>query len=94
VLQRGRSDVSDSDIGKSKIGLCDEVRCYDYRSYGIILHREEDFAGVKACEGHSCTLVFADHTRGRARRWCSVAVCGNCAKQAARRERLKQPQTG
>jgi predicted RNA-binding Zn ribbon-like protein len=55
---------------------------------------EEDFAGVKACEGHSCTLVFADHTRGRARRWCSMAVCGNRAKQAAHRERLKQPQTG
>src|SRR5438045_5898276 len=32
---------------------------------------EEDFADVKACEGHSCTLVFADHTRRRARRWCT-----------------------
>src|SRR6201993_1302457 len=50
---------------------------------------EEDFAGVKACEGHSCTLVFADHTRRRARRWCSMAVCGNRAKQAAHRGRLK-----
>jgi predicted RNA-binding Zn ribbon-like protein len=50
---------------------------------------EEDFAGVKACEGHSCTLVFADHTRGRARRWCSMAICGNRAKQAAHRNRLK-----
>ena len=35
---------------------------------------EEDFANVKACEGHSCTLVFADHTRGRARRWCSICL--------------------
>jgi predicted RNA-binding Zn ribbon-like protein len=51
---------------------------------------EEDFAGVKACEGHSCTLVFADHTRSRARRWCSMAVCGNRAKQAAHRNRLKK----
>jgi predicted RNA-binding Zn ribbon-like protein len=50
---------------------------------------EEDFANVKACEGHSCTLVFADHTRRRARRWCSMAVCGNRAKQAAHRNRLK-----
>ena len=50
---------------------------------------EEDFANVKACEGHSCTLVFADHTRSRARRWCSMAVCGNRAKQAAHRNRLK-----
>jgi len=50
---------------------------------------EEDFANVKACGGHSCTLVFADRTRRRARRWCSMAVCGNRAKQAAHRKRLK-----
>jgi predicted RNA-binding Zn ribbon-like protein len=51
---------------------------------------EEDFADVKACEGHGCTLVFADHTRRRARRWCSMAICGNRAKQAAHRSRLKR----
>ena len=51
---------------------------------------EEDFASVKACEGHTCTLVFADRTRRRARRWCSMAICGNRAKQAAHRGRLKK----
>jgi predicted RNA-binding Zn ribbon-like protein len=50
---------------------------------------EEDFAQVKACEGHNCTLLFADHTRGRARRWCSMGVCGNRAKVAAHRSRKK-----
>jgi predicted RNA-binding Zn ribbon-like protein len=50
---------------------------------------EEDFADVKACEGHICTLLFADRTRRRARRWCSMAICGNRAKQAAHRNRLK-----
>jgi predicted RNA-binding Zn ribbon-like protein len=50
---------------------------------------EEDFADVKACEGHNCTLFFADRTRRRARRWCSMAICGNRAKQAAHRNRLK-----
>lgn len=50
---------------------------------------DEDFTDVKACEGHSCTLIFADHTRRRARRWCSMAICGNRAKQAAHRNRLK-----
>jgi predicted RNA-binding Zn ribbon-like protein len=50
---------------------------------------EEDFADLKACEGHRCTLVFADRTRRRARRWCSMAICGNRAKQAAHRNRLK-----
>jgi predicted RNA-binding Zn ribbon-like protein len=53
---------------------------------------EEDFASVKACEGHRCTLVFADHTRMQARRWCSMAICGNRAKQAAHRNRLKNKQ--
>jgi predicted RNA-binding Zn ribbon-like protein len=50
---------------------------------------EEDFADVKACEGRGCALLFADHTRRKARRWCSMAVCGNRAKQAAHRSRLK-----
>jgi len=50
---------------------------------------EEDFSNVKACEGPACTLMFADHTRGHARRWCSMAICGNRAKQAAHRNRLK-----
>lgn len=50
---------------------------------------EEDFSNVKACEGVFCTLMFVDHTRGRARRWCSMNVCGNRAKQAAHRHRRK-----
>lgn len=49
----------------------------------------EDFTYVKACEGLTCTLFFADRTRGRARRWCSMAICGNRAKQASHRQRLK-----
>jgi predicted RNA-binding Zn ribbon-like protein len=49
----------------------------------------EDFTHVKTCEGPACTLLFADHTRGHARRWCSMAICGNRAKQAAHRQRLK-----
>ena len=53
---------------------------------------EEDFSNVKACEGPACTLMFADHTRGRARRWCIMAICGNRAKQAAHRQRLKMQQ--
>jgi predicted RNA-binding Zn ribbon-like protein len=51
---------------------------------------QEDFTQVKACEGAPCTLLFVDRTRGHARRWCSMAVCGNRAKQAAHRNRLKK----
>jgi predicted RNA-binding Zn ribbon-like protein len=50
---------------------------------------DEDFGAIRACEGQRCTLIFADHTRGRGRRWCSMAMCGNRAKQAAHRHRLK-----
>jgi predicted RNA-binding Zn ribbon-like protein len=52
----------------------------------------EDFTDVRACEGHACTLLFIDRTRGRARRWCAMAICGNRAKQAAHRERLRSRQ--
>jgi predicted RNA-binding Zn ribbon-like protein len=47
----------------------------------------EDFFLVKGCEGKVCTLLFLDRTHGRARRWCSMTVCGNRAKQAAHRQR-------
>jgi predicted RNA-binding Zn ribbon-like protein len=51
---------------------------------------DEDFTDVKACERPECTLMFIDRTRGRGRRWCSMAICGNRAKQAALRQRRKQ----
>jgi predicted RNA-binding Zn ribbon-like protein len=59
----------------------------------------EDFSLVKGCEGKTCTLLFLDKTHGHARRWCSMNICGNRAKQAAHRQRsvgilksrLKQP---
>jgi len=50
----------------------------------------EDFAHIKVCEGAACTLLFLDRTHGRARRWCSMAVCGNRAKQAAHRIRRRK----
>lgn len=51
---------------------------------------EEDLTDVKPCAGPTCTLMFADRTRGRSRRWCSMEICGNRAKQVAHRNRLKQ----
>jgi predicted RNA-binding Zn ribbon-like protein len=50
---------------------------------------EENFENIKACEGAQCTLLFADHTRARARRWCSMGICGNRAKVAAHRKRKR-----
>jgi predicted RNA-binding Zn ribbon-like protein len=50
----------------------------------------EDFTHVKACEGLGCTLLFVDRTRGHVRRWCSMAICGNRAKQSAHRQRVQR----
>jgi predicted RNA-binding Zn ribbon-like protein len=50
----------------------------------------EDFSLVKGCEGKLCTLLFLDRTHGRARRWCSMSICGNRAKQAALRIRTRR----
>jgi predicted RNA-binding Zn ribbon-like protein len=48
---------------------------------------ERDLARVKRCEGRGCTLWFYDVSRAGARRWCSMALCGNRAKAAAHRAR-------
>jgi len=49
----------------------------------------EDFALVRKCEGPGCTLWFLDVSKGHARRWCSMEVCGNRAKVAAHRARAR-----
>ena len=53
-----------------------------------------DFRLVRACEGVACTLMFYDRTKGHARRWCSMSVCGNRAKAAAHRARLREEKRG
>jgi len=49
-----------------------------------------DFSRIKQCEGLECSLLFLDTSRAGTRRWCSMAVCGNRAKQAAHRDRIAQ----
>jgi predicted RNA-binding Zn ribbon-like protein len=48
-----------------------------------------DFERVKHCEGPTCTLWFIDTSKNHKRRWCSMEICGNRAKAAAHRERVK-----
>jgi len=50
----------------------------------------KDFTFVRRCEGPTCTLWFHDVSKGHARRWCSMAVCGNRAKAVAHRARARQ----
>jgi predicted RNA-binding Zn ribbon-like protein len=47
----------------------------------------QDFQMIRSCEGSACVLLFLDRTKAHARRWCSMAVCGNRAKAAAHRAR-------
>jgi predicted RNA-binding Zn ribbon-like protein len=46
-----------------------------------------NFTHIKACEGKNCVLFFYDETARHQRRWCSMAICGNRAKQSTYRER-------
>ncbi|HEV7368362.1 CGNR zinc finger domain-containing protein [Arenibaculum sp.] len=48
-----------------------------------------DFRLIRTCEGPDCTLMFLDRTKSHARRWCSMALCGNRAKVAAHRARVR-----
>jgi predicted RNA-binding Zn ribbon-like protein len=47
----------------------------------------QDFQLIRSCEGSECCLLFLDRTKAHARRWCSMAVCGNRAKAEAHRAR-------
>jgi predicted RNA-binding Zn ribbon-like protein len=49
----------------------------------------KDFSLVRRCEGLNCTLWFLDTSKAHGRRWCSMALCGNRAKAAAHRARLR-----
>ena len=44
-------------------------------------------AVVRKCGNPRCVLYFYDDSRGRRRRWCSMAVCGNRMKVAAHARR-------
>ena len=44
---------------------------------------------VKKCGNPACILFFYDTTKNRARRWCSMSVCGNRMKVAAHQRRSK-----
>ncbi|WP_266180834.1 CGNR zinc finger domain-containing protein [Dyella humicola] len=51
----------------------------------------EDLYRVKTCEGHQCSMIFLDRANTHSRRWCNMARCGNRAKQAKFRERIRVP---
>lgn len=42
---------------------------------------------IKECGAGTCTRLYVDTSRGRARRWCDMQECGNRAKAAGFRAR-------
>jgi len=44
---------------------------------------------VRRCADQRCQRVFFDNTKNGRRRWCDMATCGNRAKAARHREKLK-----
>jgi predicted RNA-binding Zn ribbon-like protein len=48
-----------------------------------------ELARVRRCADPRCGRVFFDGTKNAARRWCDMATCGNRAKAARHRARLK-----
>lgn len=53
----------------------------------IHLLSSPDRVSLRECEGPVCDLVYVDASRGRRRRWCSAATCGNRHHVAAYRAR-------
>jgi predicted RNA-binding Zn ribbon-like protein len=51
----------------------------------------DDLSLVRACQNPECVLFFYDTTKNHARRWCSMAACGNRAKVAAHYRRAQRP---
>lgn len=51
---------------------------------------QDDLSLVKKCENPECVLFFYDTTKNHARRWCSMAACGNRSKVAAHHRRKKE----
>lgn len=44
---------------------------------------------IRQCDGEGCALLFVDLSRSSARRWCSMAGCGNRAKARTFRKRAR-----
>ena len=44
---------------------------------------------IRTCDNHGCRWLFIDHSPTGRRRWCDMASCGNRAKAARHRARVK-----
>ncbi|WP_420413233.1 CGNR zinc finger domain-containing protein [Roseibium sp.] len=60
-------------------------------SFALLVHdllQSPELHRLRQCE--RCTWFFLNTGRGRGRRWCNMATCGNRAKVEAHRQRARQ----
>ncbi len=50
-----------------------------------------ELSRVRRCADPRCQRVFFDNTKNGRRRWCDMSTCGNRAKAARHREKLRSP---
>ena len=55
----------------------------------LALFGSPDRAALHWCADAACTRPFIDRSRGHRRRWCGMKGCGDRAKAAAYRQRLR-----
>lgn len=60
----------------------------------VALVASGDVSRMRVCANDSCRWVFYDTSRTGRRRWCDMATCGNRAKAARHRARLREQQPG
>ena len=58
---------------------------------GLDLAGSPDREALHWCADAACTRPFVDRSRGQRRRWCGMKGCGDRAKAAAYRHRLRTP---
>ena len=71
-----------------------ETRVVNGETFVLETGLTADLSLVKACQNPQCVLFFYDTTKNHARRWCSMAACGNRAKVAAHYQRARRPAPG
>jgi predicted RNA-binding Zn ribbon-like protein len=56
----------------------------------VALVASGDVSRLRVCANDSCRWVFYDTSRTAQRRWCDMATCGNRAKAARHRARVRE----
>jgi predicted RNA-binding Zn ribbon-like protein len=56
---------------------------------GLELYGEPERRLIRWCDDATCTRPFLDRSRGQRRRWCGMTGCGDRAKAAAYRARMR-----